>query len=156
MADDVYVVERSVAIAAPVERVFGQIDDFHRWVAWSPWEGRDPELDRTYSGSGVGAVYRWSGNRRAGSGQMTITEAARPSRVGIALQFEKPFRSSSEVVFTLRPEGDGCTVTWSMYGPRTLMTRVMGLVRSMDAFLGPDFEKGLARLKATAELPVGQ
>jgi len=28
---------------------------------------------------------------------------------------------------------------------------VMGVFKSMDSFLGPDFEKGLARLKAVAE-----
>ena len=33
------------------------------------------------------------------------------------------------------------------------MTKVMGVVKSMDAFLGPDFEKGLARLKAATEKP---
>lgn len=38
-----------------------------------------------------------------------------------------------------------------MTGKKTLMTRIMGLVKSMDSFVGPDFEKGLARLKATAE-----
>jgi hypothetical protein len=28
------------------------------------------------------------------------------------------------------------------------MTRVMGVFKSMDSFVGPDFEKGLARLNA--------
>jgi hypothetical protein len=31
------------------------------------------------------------------------------------------------------------------------MTRVMGVFVSMEKFLGPDFEKGLARLKASSE-----
>ena len=31
------------------------------------------------------------------------------------------------------------------------MTRVMGIFKSMDKLLGPDFEKGLADLKATTE-----
>jgi hypothetical protein len=38
-----------------------------------------------------------------------------------------------------------------MTGKKTLMTKVMGLVKSMDSLLGPDFEKGLARLKIAAE-----
>jgi hypothetical protein len=38
-----------------------------------------------------------------------------------------------------------------MTGQRTLITKAMGVFKSMDKFLGPDFEKGLARLKATAE-----
>lgn len=31
------------------------------------------------------------------------------------------------------------------------MTRLLGVLTSMDKMVGPDFEKGLARLKATAE-----
>ena len=38
-----------------------------------------------------------------------------------------------------------------MTGPKTLMIRVMGLFRSMEKMIGPDFEKGLARLKSVAE-----
>lgn len=52
-------------MAAPPERVYEQIVDFHRWTAWSPWEAVDPSMHREYSGVefGVGAVYSWSGNR---------------------------------------------------------------------------------------------
>ena len=31
------------------------------------------------------------------------------------------------------------------------MTKVMGIFTSMDKMIGPDFEKGLARLKADVE-----
>jgi hypothetical protein len=40
-----------------------------------------------------------------------------------------------------------------MTGRKTLLTKVMGIVKSMDSLLGPDFEKGLARLKTAAERP---
>jgi hypothetical protein len=36
-------------------------------------------------------------------------------------------------------------------GPVTLITRSMGIFKSMDRMIGPVFEKGLARLKADAE-----
>jgi hypothetical protein len=42
-----------------------------------------------------------------------------------------------------------------MIGQKTLMTRVMGIFVSMEKFLGPDFEKGLAQLKTTAEHATG-
>ena len=42
-------------------------------------------------------------------------------------------------------------MTWRMTGPATMMTKVMGLFTSMDKLIGPDFEKGLARLKAVVE-----
>jgi uncharacterized protein YndB with AHSA1/START domain len=150
---DTYTVERSATIAAPPQRVYEQIVDFHNWTSWSPWEDVDPELKRTYSGAeaGTGAVYAWSGNRKAGQGRMEIVEAVEPSRVRIDLAFEKPWKAHSDTSFTIEPEGSGSRVVWSMTGKKTLMTKAMGIFTSMDKMLGPDFEKGLARLKTTAE-----
>lgn len=155
MASDTYTVERSVAIDAPPARVYEHIADFHKWRAWSPWEDIDPDLKRTYSGpeAGVRARYCWSGNRRAGQGTMLITEAVEGSLVRIDLTFEKPWKARNDTDFRIEPQGSGSLVTWSMTGRKTLVTKVMGLVKSMDAFLGPDFEKGLARLKTAAEYP---
>lgn len=148
-----YTVERVATINAPAASIYGQIADFHNWTAWSPWDDLDPDMERTYSGleSGTGAAYFWSGNRKAGEGRMEITEAVEPTRVSIALNFLKPFKSSSTTTFDLKTEGDATRVTWTMTGPMTLMTRVMGIFRSMDKMIGPDFERGLERLKAVVE-----
>lgn len=150
---DTYSVERTTLVNTAPEDVYARVVDFHNWVEWSPWEGADPALQRTYEGEreGVGAVYAWQGNRRAGRGRMEIVEALEPERVAVALAFEKPFRSESTSVFTFVPEGGGTRVTWSVSGASTLMTRVMGVFTSMDKLLGPDFEKGLARLRTAAE-----
>lgn len=155
MADqDTYTVERSATMHAPPAGVFAEIVDFHRWPAWSPWEDLDPDLARSYSGpdAGTGAVYEWRGNRKAGEGRMEITgvqppgDATGEGLVVIDLRFLKPFKSASTTTLTLRPEGDGTHVTWSLTGPRTLMLKVMGVFTSMDKLIGPDFEKGLGRL----------
>ena len=109
---------------------------------------------RSYTGaeSGVGAAYAWSGNRKAGRGTMRITQAEAPEEVQIALEFEKPFKSANTISFLLIPEGpDSTRVRWSMVGPKTMATKVMGLFTSMDKMIGPDFEKGLARLKDVVE-----
>jgi uncharacterized protein YndB with AHSA1/START domain len=150
---DQYEVVRSTTISAPPAKVHGLITDFHEWTKWSPWEDLDPELERTYSGSGSGAgsVYEWSGNRKAGEGRMEITEDAPPSRVVIALDFIKPFKSSNTTTFEIEGDGDGSRVTWRMVGPKTLATKIMGIFKSMDKMVGPDFEKGLSRMKAAAE-----
>lgn len=147
-----YVVERSTRIAAPPAAVRERLADFHRWQSWSPWEDLDPNLQRSYSGanSGVGAVYEWKGNRKAGEGRMEIVGVT-DDAVTIDLQFLKPFKSRSTSAFHLAPDGDGTNVTWRMTGPKTLMTKVMGIFTSMDKMIGPDFEKGLARLKSDAE-----
>ena len=112
-------------------------------------------MQRSYSGadSGVGAGYAWAGNRKAGEGKMEITEAVEPSNVQNALDFLKPFKSSSTTTFNLKPQGETTEVTWTMTGPKTLMTRVMGVFKSMDNMVGPDFEKGLTQLKGATEQP---
>ena len=84
---------------------------------------------------------------------MKITEAVEPSSVQIALEFLKPFKSSSTTTFNLKPNGDATEVTWTMTGPKTLMTRVMVVFKSMDKMVGPDFEKGLTQLKGATEQP---
>jgi uncharacterized protein YndB with AHSA1/START domain len=153
MAEDTYTVQRSTTIDAPPERIYAQIVDFHEWTAWSPWEDIDPDLSRSYSGpdSGTGATYAWSGNRKAGQGRMQITDAVAPSTVRIDLVFEQPFKGHNETVFSIRPDGSGSLVTWTMTGRKTLMTKIMGIFVTMEKFLGPDFEKGLARLKVSSE-----
>ena len=153
---DTYTVQRSVLVDAPPERIHLHVADFHRWTAWSPWEDVDPALHREYGGaeSGVGAAYRWSGNRRAGRGQMEITESSPPELVRVDLRFEKPFKAHNETWFEITPEDAGSRVTWTMTGDLTLATKVMGLFTSMDTFLGRDFEKGLARLKTVSESTV--
>jgi hypothetical protein len=73
--------------------------------------------------------------------------------VRIDLVFEKPFKARNDTAFTITPSAEGAVVTWTMTGRRTLATRAIGIFKSMDSFLGPDFERGLARLKATSERP---
>src|SRR5688572_18237492 len=70
-------IERSATVAAPPHAVFEQVNDLHRWTAWSPWEKLDPAMKRTYEGApaGAGASYSWSGNKQVGEGRMTITDS---------------------------------------------------------------------------------
>ncbi|MBA2444602.1 MAG: SRPBCC family protein [Nocardioidaceae bacterium] len=153
MPSDTYTVQRSVRINAPQKRIYDQIADFHNWTNWSPWENLDPALKRTYSGdeSGTGAIYAWSGNRKAGQGRMEITEGTEPSKVQIDLVFERPWKARNDTLFSIKPEGSGSQVTWSMTGKKTLMTKMMGIFKSMDKMIGPDFDRGLAQLRATTE-----
>lgn len=145
-------IARSTTIEAAPARVHGLVNDFHEWPAWSPWEDVDPALRRTYSGpdSGVGAHYAWSGNRKAGSGSMEITSST-PQEIDLRLSFLKPWKATNEVSFTIVPVGEGTEVTWRMWGEQKGAAAIFGKVFNMDKLLGKDFEKGLARLKATAE-----
>lgn len=145
-------VERSTCMNAPPEKIFALVDDFRQWADWSPWEKVDPGMTRNLSGtpSGQGAVYEWAG-KKVGAGRMEIVRSSPHSTIVIKLDFLKPFKAHNTAEFTLRPEGDATRVTWAMTGPKTLLTRVMGLFMSMDKMVGKDFEQGLANLKALAE-----
>jgi uncharacterized protein YndB with AHSA1/START domain len=147
-----YTVQRTRTIDAPADRVYRLIADFHAWTTWSPWEDVDPDLQRDYSGaeSGRGAVYAWSGNRKAGKGRMEIVDVEENRRIDIDLRFEKPFPSENRTNFLLDPRGDATDVTWAMTGPRPLAMRIAGPLLNMDKLVGRDFEKGLDRLRRAA------
>lgn len=137
-------------VAAPPATVRALIADFPHWVEWSPWEGLDPDLERTYDGAGVGATYAWSGNRRAGQGRMTFTSIT-PEQVVVDLEFLKPFKASNVVTFDLTPAGDATRVAWTMSGQRNLLFAVLGKL-FFDKAIAQDFQRGLAALKAAAEV----
>ncbi|MFF2773264.1 hypothetical protein ACFVUP_39835, partial [Streptomyces bacillaris] len=61
--------------------------------------------------------------------------------------FTRPFKSSSHVRFLLTQEGDRTRVIWRMESERTFFSRFFNL----DKLVGPDFEKGLRRLKQLVE-----
>lgn len=149
---DSFRVERSVVINAPPGRIAAILADFRRWPEWSPWEKKDPAMTRTLSGpaSGRGAAYEWSGNKQVGHGRMEILDAS-DTLVRVKLDFFSPFEAHNVAEYALRPEGDGTRVTWAMFGPSPFMTKLMGVFMSMEKMVGPDFEAGLASLKAIAE-----
>jgi len=148
-----YRVSRSTTIAAPAPVVFAQVNDFHKWSAWSPWEKIDPAMKRTYEGppAGVGASYAWVGSREVGEGRMTIVESHPSDLIRVKLEFVKPFAGTSVAEFTFKPEGDRTVVTWSMTGDKNFIAKAIHLVMSMDRMIGDQFDKGLAAMKTVAE-----
>jgi uncharacterized protein YndB with AHSA1/START domain len=146
-------VERTTTIAASPDVVFAQLDDFHAWAAWSPWEKLDPQMKRIFDGrpSGVGAIYAWEGNDKVGEGRMTITDADLPRREVIQLEFLKPFQATNVTTFTLVPGEGGTKVTWAMEGDNGFTAKAATLFMDMDSLVGGDFERGLAGLKTVSE-----
>jgi hypothetical protein len=146
-------VTRSAVMAAPPETIFAQVNDFHNWRAWSPWEKMDPEMERTYEGpsAGTGAKYAWSGNSDVGEGRMTITDSRPSELVRMKLEFLKPMEATNETEFTFEPEGDGTQVTWTMSGKNGFVGKAFCLFMSMDKMVGGQFKEGLANLKSVAE-----
>jgi uncharacterized protein YndB with AHSA1/START domain len=141
---------RSATIPAPAADVFAQVNDFHKWAAWSPWEKIDPALKRTYEGApaGTGAIYSWVGNKNVGEGTMTLTESRPNDLIAIKLEFRKPFQATNAAEFTFKPDGNQTVVTWSMSGRKNFFTKAFGLVMSMDKMVGGQFEEGLTNLQS--------
>jgi len=147
-------VTRTVDIAAPVATVFPIVSDLRRFNEWSPWFERDPTAEFTFTGpiDGVGQTMNWSSTKPdLGTGRQSITKIEPDKEVEMALDFGK--QGSADATIVLAPRGSTTTVTWGFSGDAGFNTvmRYMGLM--FDKWIGPDFEKGLARLKTVAEAP---
>lgn len=145
-------VERSIVINAPPPVVYGLVNGFARFEEWSPWADKDPgmKVERSGPEAGVGAKYAWSGNEAVGSGSQEIIESTPSSLVRTKLLFGG-FAEPSIASLAIAPDGSGSRVTWSLnvdVGSNPV-NRYFGLL--MDKMVGPDYEKGLTRLKALAE-----
>ena len=150
---DVFRVARSTSIKAPPDKIYALINDFHRWTAWSPYEKKDPDMKRTFSGatSGKGAAYEWEGDKNVGKGRMKIADTSPPFRITIKLDMLKPIEAHNTVVYTLEPRGDSTNVTWAMEGQTPFLGKVIHVFIDMDKMVGRDFEEGLASLKTLTE-----
>ena len=150
---DSFRVERSAVIQAPPDKIFPMVNDLAQWKAWSPYEKKDPAMQRSFSGpaAGLGAVYGWEGNKNVGTGRMEIIESVTPSKIRIQLDFLKPFEGHNVAEFTFVSGEGGTRVTWAMDGPAPFITKLMGVIFNMDKMVGTDFAVGLENLKAVAE-----
>lgn len=146
-------VERTATIAAPPADVFAQVNDFHKWEAWSPWAKLDPTAKVAFEGApaGQGAVMTWAGNDKVGEGKMTLVESRPNDLVKINVDFVKPFEGSIISEFTFKPEGDQTAVTWAMAGHHNFFEKALCLVMNGTKMIGDDMEKGLAQLKSVME-----
>ena len=144
-------VERAVTIDRPAAVIFPYINSLRRADEWSPWKDYDPNVSMTYSGpdAGVGARMSWAGNKQVGSGSQMITESVADRSVASDLPFggEGPAKAA----LALDAAGAATRVLWSldMDVGNNPVSRYVGLF--MDRMVGPDYERGLAKLKALVE-----
>jgi hypothetical protein len=146
-------VERTAQVSAPPAAVFAQVNDLHKWDAWSPWAKLDPEAKIGFEGpeSGEGAAMTWAGNDKVGEGKMTVVESKPDESVKLKVDFVKPFEGTSNSEFGFKPEGDKTAVTWTMTAHHNFLEKAMCLVMNGKKMIGGDMEKGLAQLKSVAE-----
>lgn len=147
------IVTRSTEIAAPPEKVFAIVGDLHRFQEYSPWAELDPNIKYSFEGpaTGIGQKMSWtSDNTNVGSGSLTITEQDPPKHIGLDLDFGQMGKPTS--TWDFEPSGTGTKATWSFKAKLDgIAARWFGLM--FDKWVGADYEKGLAKLKAVAEKP---
>lgn len=145
-------VARSVEINAPASDIFPYVNSLKAAGEWSPWLGRDPQVQLEYSGpdEGVGAKLAWaSDDPQVGNGTQEITVSEPDKLVETALDFGPMGQALAK--FDLAESGGTTTVTWSLESDmgNNPTWRWMGLM--MDDWVGGDYETGLANLKALIE-----
>ncbi|MGE0008202.1 MAG: SRPBCC family protein [Parvibaculaceae bacterium] len=147
------VVERQITIAAPPGKVFGIVSDLRRFKEFSPWAEIDPNLDYTFEGpvKGIGQKMSWvSDNPQLGSGSQTVVDYQPNVRFATTLDFGE--MGDAITYFNFVPVAGDTKVTWGFKSLlRNPLERWMGLL--FDRWIGADYEKGLAKLKAIAEKP---
>ncbi len=150
---DVTHVERTATYAATAQDVYPHLVDLQKFTEWSPWTEMDPNSKVTFStpSDGLNATYEWEGNDDVGHGKMTVVKLEKNALVTHKLEFFSPWEGVSETSFIVKPEGDKVSVTWTFDQKNDFMGKVMTTFMDMDDMLGPDYEKGLAKLGEKAE-----
>lgn len=152
LMDPTYRVERVATVAAPAEKVYLLVSDPRAWTTWTVWNRRDPNMKLRFSGATTGAGAKWAWEGKEGNGRMEFTAADPGKSVTYALAFPD-MGMSSKGMLTLTPTGSATRVSWSNEGDVGANPLMRWFVPFLDRMMGPDFEAGLANLKALAEKP---
>ncbi|MEO0911734.1 MAG: SRPBCC family protein [Pseudomonadota bacterium] len=145
-------VARTIQIDAPPEAVFGHVDNLQAFAEWSPWGALDPDMSQSFSGPerGVGNRMEWQSEAaNVGSGTQEIVAVKENEAVETALDFGP--MGTADAQWLLAAKEGGTEVTWAFQTDMGMnpISRYMGLM--MDGWVGADYEKGLANLKARVE-----
>ncbi|MGZ3723596.1 MAG: SRPBCC family protein [Bdellovibrionales bacterium] len=148
-----FLLTREITINAPAAVIFEHLNNPRKFDVWNPWTKSDPNLKMIYEGpvEGMGASCIWNGNSQVGEGKMTIIESTPTSLVKSRLDYIRPFPSTAEAVFTLKPDGAQTVVAWSISGDRPFVPRLMNVVLNIDKMIRDTFDKGLGKLKEISE-----
>ncbi len=151
-----WMLERSVLIEAPRDKVWQIVSDLNRYSEWNPYARIDTAAKITINGPAatIGSSYAWDGPQ-SGAGSMTTAHIAAGERIDFKLEFIRPMASIAQASFLVGNLDGSTKMTWRMEGQHEGMTgliaRAIHLIISMDSMVGKDFESGLATLKGIAE-----
>lgn len=140
-----YTVKQSRLINTDINTVFDKIRDFKSWPEWSPWLIHEPDTTLVYSDDydEEGGHYTWDG-KYVGAGKVTHVKFERPHRIQQKIEFTRPFKSISEVIFEFNEKDGQTEISWIMNGNMPFFFRFM--TRMIKMMINKDYAFGLARL----------
>lgn len=146
-------ISREIVIRASPETLFPFINNSKKMNEWMPWQDSDPGVKMQYSGpdEGVGSKSSWNSTGKMGIGDAVVIESTPNRSVKTQLTYTKPMEMSQLAEVILTPVDGGTKVKWSVDGHNGFIFRLMGVIMNMDKMVGGEFEKGLTKLRMTAE-----
>ena len=139
-------IKKSLLIQKEAKFIFNYLNDFHNWPQWSPWLIADPNTSLNIETDGK--YYNWEGDV-TGSGDVRVLGETKNKSLSCSLNFYKPWKSKAEVNFYLEEISDGTKVTWTMKS--SLPWFLFWMKKSMEVYVGMDYERGLLLLKDLVE-----
>jgi len=143
---------QSTTIDAPASSAYAQVANLKNWPEWSPWYGRDPQMENTYEGpeGGVGQINSWI-SKTEGNGSQEIIEAVPNKSMKTKLQFEG-FEGANYAEFVFNEKDGKTEASWSMDGAEfPFLFRGMATLMGFEGMVKKDYDDGLAAIKKAAE-----
>ncbi|WP_298710787.1 SRPBCC family protein [Chitinophaga sp.] len=150
--------ERSGAIEAPADKVFGYLTDLKTWKDWNPWHPEyslKPGATVNYGPvtAGEGAMFTWPVEGKNEPGRVKITEVV-PGK-SVTYIMTHPDMKHITAHFDLKPTADslGTAILWRFEAHVGMAPwwKLRGFM--MDRMFGSTMEDGLNHLKTLAEKP---
>jgi len=146
-----YTLTNSIVIDRSPELVYGQVSDFNKWAAWSPWQEQEPTAKVTYEGTpgNEGHKMSWAGEK-VGEGSMTLVATAENESLICRDVFVKPMNSTAKDYWRFETDSNRTKVTWiTTGGLKYPFGRLFGL--AVDKVVGETERHGLENLKKVCE-----
>lgn len=143
--------EKSIAVTAPRNIIFNEINTLTQWQKWNYWNQQDSAMEISFSPqpSGAGAFYSWK-STEMGDGKLTISRTAGDSLIDVNLEFMENNPALNWFRITQHQGSSTLTIGFkSDFGMNPFM-RLIG-----NIFLGSEMEKAfdhnLTALKKISE-----
>ena len=141
-------------IDASIDKVWENVSTLSAMDQWSPWNEKDPNMERTLTGvdGSVGAKQSWVSNEKnVGEGSQTIVSLDEPNQISTKLEFIKPFKSQADAYVKLKEEDNSIKATWGFESQMPYPMNIMKLFMNFEKSMDKDFGSGLNKLKQICE-----